>query len=81
MALIKSTTLPIPRPKPSPSTGIWSELGDEPNPDAAGGGLNSDEVELADVDVAEAEPDVIVVGVILSKKDDAMADISGSAAA
>ncbi|KAI7778898.1 hypothetical protein LA080_001503 [Diaporthe eres] len=68
------------RPKPSPSTGIWSELGDEP-PDAAGGGLNSDEVELADVDVAEAEPDVIVVGVILPKKDDAMADISGSAAA
>lgn len=86
MALMKTTTNPRPRPKPSASVLIVStdELDDEAG--KLGGGLVWDgtcvvEVELVDIDVDDAELDVIVVGLMLPKRDDAMADISGSAAA
>lgn len=80
------TTHPRPRPKPSASGLIVlaDGLDDEDGP--PGGELVWDgtfvvEVELVDIDVDDAEPDVKVVGLMFPKKEDAMADISGSAAA
>lgn len=82
---MKNTTHPKLRPKPSAR--IASELrGDFPSlPDLCGrlvpAGSPEGEVEVNGGDDDEPDADVVVVGLIMPKKDDAMEDIFGCAAA
>lgn len=79
MALMKITTQPKIRPNPSARLvpGIFAILTGE----LVTAGSPGDEVELNDKDVVEPDADVVVVGSITPKKDDAMEDIFGCAAA